>query len=63
VITSSYGPLAASLVETVIVVVRSEVTPGSMLAETCAQLKDSSIHGIILNQENSRIPQWIQQLL
>jgi Mrp family chromosome partitioning ATPase len=63
VITSSYGPLAASLVETVLVVVRSEVTPSSMLTETCAQLKDSSIHGIILNQENSRIPRWIQQLL
>jgi Mrp family chromosome partitioning ATPase len=63
VITSSYGPLAASLVEAVVVVVRSEVIPGGMLAETCAQLKGSAIHGIILNQENSYIPRWVQQLL
>ena len=63
VITSSYGSLAASLVEAIVVVVRSEVIPDSMLAETCAQLKGLAIHGIILNQENSRIPRWVQQLL
>ncbi len=63
VITSSYGSLAASLVETVVVVVRSEVIPANMLAETCAQLEGSSIHGIILNQGSSRIPRWIRQLL
>ena len=64
VITSSYGSLAASLVETVVVVVRSEAVPGNVLAEACAQLKEySSLHGIILNQRNSRIPRWIQQIL
>lgn len=63
VITSGYGSLAASLVDTVILVARSGVTPGRVLAETCAQLKDVPIHGIILNQGNSRIPGWIRQIL
>lgn len=63
VITSGYGPLAARMVETVVLVVRSEVVSESMLAETCVQLKDSSIHGVILNRVNSRVPRWIQQLL
>jgi Mrp family chromosome partitioning ATPase len=62
-VITSYGSLAASLAETVVIVVRSEVIPASILTETCAQLKGSSIHGIILNQENSRIPRWIQQIL
>lgn len=64
VITSSYGPLAASLAETVVVVVRSEAIPGNVLAEACERLREySSLHGIILNQKNSRIPRWIQQIL
>lgn len=63
VITASYGSLAASLVETVVIVVRSEVTPNRMLLETCGQLKDVPIHGIIINQGNSRIPRWIRQIL
>lgn len=63
VITSSYGALAASLVDTAVIVVRSEVLPGRVLEETCVQLKNVPIHGIILNQGNSRIPRWIRQLL
>ena len=64
VITSSYGALAASLVETVVLVVRSEAVSANVLAETCTQLRESSsLHGIILNQRNSRIPRWIQQII
>ncbi len=64
VITSGYGLLAASLAETVVVVVRSEAISTHMLAEVCTQLKEySSLHGIILNQKNSHIPRWVQQLL
>lgn len=63
VITSSYGSLAAELVDTVVMVVRSEVVPAPVLAEACAQLKDASLHGIVLNQEHSRIPRWLRQLL
>jgi len=63
VITSSYGSLAAELVDTVVMVVRSEVVPAAVLAEACARLKDASLHGIVSNQEHSRIPRWLRQLL
>ena len=64
VITSSYGALAASLAETVVVVVRSEAISTSVLAQTCAHVKEyTSLYGIVLNQKQSHIPRWIQQLL
>ncbi len=63
IITTGYGSLAASLLESIVVVVRAEAIPDSMVVETCAQLKDLPIHGIILNQWESRIPRWIRQLL
>ncbi|MDQ2717876.1 MAG: CpsD/CapB family tyrosine-protein kinase [Chloroflexota bacterium] len=63
VATTAYGPLAASLVEALIVVVRAGVTPDDLIVETCAQLRDMPVHGLILNQLESRIPRWIRQLL
>ena len=61
--TTGYGSLAASLVESLLVVVRAGVTPDSQIAETCRQLKDLPVQGIILNQVKSKTPSWIQQLL
>ncbi len=63
VATTAYGALAASLVESLIVVVRAGVTPDGLVAETCNQLKDLSVHGLILNQLESNVPRWIRQLL
>lgn len=63
IVTTGYGSLAASLVESLIVVVRAEVTPDPQIAETCRQLKDLPVQGMILNQVESRIPRWIQELL
>lgn len=63
IITTGYGSLAAGLVESIVIVVRAQVIPDRMIAETCSQLKDFPIHGIILNQDESRIPHWIRQLL
>ncbi len=61
--TTGYGSLAASLVESLLVVVRAGVTPDPQIAETCRQLKDLPVEGIILNQVKSKTPGWIQQLL
>lgn len=61
--TTGYGSLAASLVESLIVVVRAGVTPSLQIAETCRRLKDLHVEGIVLNQVKSRIPRWIQELL
>lgn len=63
IITTGYGSLAASLPETIVLVVRAQVIPESMVLETCSQLKDLPVHGIILNQWESRIPRWIRQIL
>jgi Mrp family chromosome partitioning ATPase len=62
IIASGYGSLASSMLESVVLVVRAQVISESMVVETCMQLKDAPIHGIILNQDESRIPLWIRQL-
>lgn len=63
VVTTAYGALAASLLEALIIVVRSGETSETMVAETCTQLKEFPVHGVILNQVQSRVPRWLQQLL
>lgn len=63
IVTCSYGRLAASVVESVIIVVRAGVTPEGMVTEACAQLKDLPVEGIMLNQVSSRIPKWLQRIL
>jgi Mrp family chromosome partitioning ATPase len=63
ILTTGYGTLAAGLLESIVVVARAQAVPDSMVAETCKQLKDLPIHGIILNQGASRVPHWIRQLL
>lgn len=63
IVTCAYGSLLASLVESLIIVVRAGVTTDRMLVETCAQLKDRPVEGVILNQVASRIPRWIRQVL
>jgi len=63
VVTTAYGSLAASLVEALIIVVNAGVTPEAMIAETCMQLKELPVHGVILNQVQSHIPRWLQQIL
>lgn len=63
IITTGYGSLAASILEAVVIVVRAQAIPESMVIETCSQLNASSIHGIILNQVESHIPRWIRQIL
>lgn len=63
IITCSYGRMAASVVESVIVVVRAGITPEGLVAEACAQLKDLPVEGVMLNQVSSQIPQWLQRIL
>lgn len=63
ILTTGYGVLAANLLDSIEIVVRAQAITESMLAETCMQLRNLPVHGIILNQEESRIPRWIQKLL
>ena len=63
IVSTAYGSLAASMVESLVVVVRAQVTSEALVIEACEQLKHVPIHGIVLNQINSRIPRWLQQIL
>ena len=63
VVTTAYGSLAASLTESIIIIVRAGMTPSALIAETCRQLGEAPIHGLILNQVESQIPRWIRQIL
>jgi Mrp family chromosome partitioning ATPase len=63
VATCAYAPLAAGLVEAVVLVVRAGVTPAHLVAETCAQIQRAPIVGIVLNQAKSHIPRWLQGIL
>lgn len=63
VVTTAYGALAATLVEALLIVVRSGVTTELMVAETFQQLKGLPVEGVIFNQVESRIPRWIRQML
>ncbi|WIG59194.1 MAG: hypothetical protein OJF49_001941 [Ktedonobacterales bacterium] len=63
IVSCSYGPLAASIVESLIVVVRSGATPEPIFAEACSQLKNLPVEGVLLNQVRSRIPAWLRRIL
>ncbi len=63
IVTTAYGSLAANLVESLIIVVRAGVTPDALVTETCTQLKDLPVHGVILNRVESHIPRWLRQIL
>ncbi len=63
VLTSTYGTFAASLVEALVIVVRAGVTPSPMIAETCDQLRELPVHGILLNHITSKIPHWLSKVL
>jgi protein-tyrosine kinase len=54
VTTTSYSVLAASLVESLALVVRAGITPGQLVVDVCAYLKELPVQGIILNQIDYR---------
>lgn len=63
IVTTAYGVFAASLVEALAIVVRAGVTPAPLVTKVCSQLKDLPIEGLILNQAQSKTPQWIQRIV
>ncbi len=63
IVTTPYGPFAAHLVDTLILVVRMGVTPESFVIEAHNYLEDLPVHGVILNQVVSHLPRWLQRVL
>jgi Mrp family chromosome partitioning ATPase len=63
VTTTPYGQLAASMVDSLILVVRMGVTPESFIIEANSMLKDLPMQGIIFNSVVSQVPRWLRQIL
>ena len=63
VLSSYYGTLAARLAEALLLVVRAGSTPASFVTRACEELKQMRVEGIILNQVQTRVPRWLQNLL
>jgi protein-tyrosine kinase len=61
--TTAYGAFAASLVESLVIVVCAGVTPEALIAETSTRLEDLPVQGVVLNQIESSIPRWIRQMI
>ena len=59
ILTTAYGTVAASVVESLIVVMRMGVTEQGDVAEACSRLKDLHVEGVVLNQVKSRIRGWL----
>lgn len=62
-VTVAYGRLAASIAESLIMVVRMGVTPDSFVSEATTYLKDLRVQGMVLNQAKRRMPRWLEEIL
>jgi Mrp family chromosome partitioning ATPase len=59
VLTASYGVLASSMADAVVMVVRAGQTPEKMVKDAIARLDESTLRGIILNAARPSIPTWL----
>jgi Mrp family chromosome partitioning ATPase len=63
VLRTGAGRLAARLVKRSVVVARAGVTPLPAVVDTCAQLGDLAIQGVVLNQIERWIPRWLERIV
>lgn len=59
VLTASYGVLASSVADALVMVVRAGLTPEKMVKDAIARLDESTLRGIILNAARPSIPSWL----
>lgn len=59
VLTASYGVLASSMADAVVLVVRAGQTPEKMVKDAVARLDESTLRGIVLNAARPSIPTWL----
>ena len=63
IITTPYGQLAASLLDSLILVVRMGITPENFISEANSMLKDLPVEGVVFNQVKSQVPRWLRQVM
>jgi len=59
VLTVSYGVLASSMADAVVLVVRAGHTPENKVKDAIARLDESTLRGIVLNAARPSIPTWL----
>ncbi|HEY7125217.1 MAG TPA: CpsD/CapB family tyrosine-protein kinase [Ktedonobacterales bacterium] len=59
VLTASYGVLASSMADAVVMVVRAGQTPEKMVKDAIGRLEESTLRGIILNAARPTLPSWL----
>ena len=59
VLTASYGVLASSMADAVVLVVRAGHTPELKVKDAIARLDESTLRGIVLNAARPSIPGWL----
>jgi Mrp family chromosome partitioning ATPase len=59
ILTASYGVLASSMADAVVLVVRAGQTPEKMVKDAVARLDESTLRGIVLNAARPSIPTWL----
>jgi Mrp family chromosome partitioning ATPase len=59
VLTASYGVLASSMADAVVLVVRAGHTPENKVKDAIARLDESTLRGIVLNAARPSIPTWL----
>lgn len=58
IINHSYSPLAASVADAVVLVIRAGVTPSNVVQEAIARLEDRPPQGVVFNAPRSSLPAW-----
>lgn len=61
IINHSYSPLAASVADAIVLVVRAGVTPIEVVREAIARLEDRPPRGVVFNGPVSALPRWWPQ--
>lgn len=58
IMNHSYSPLAASVTDVLVLVVRAGVTPSDVVREAIARLDDQPLRGVVFNAPRSFLPTW-----
>lgn len=62
ILVSSDSLLLTGLADGVLLVVRGGVTPSALVSRALAQIDETKLRGVVLNESRSAIPTWLRRL-
>jgi Mrp family chromosome partitioning ATPase len=63
VLTNSDTLLLTDLADSVLVVVRTGVTPSALVSKALEQVDETKLRGVVLNGVRSSVPNWLRRLM